>query len=54
LRWHAVMDFEDTVRMTAEWYRAFYKLPASIADTTDQQIADYMAIAKQQGLAWAQ
>jgi CDP-glucose 4,6-dehydratase len=54
LRWHAVMGFEDTVRMTAEWYRAFYQLPASIADTTDLQIADYTAIAKQQGLAWAQ
>lgn len=54
LRWHAVMGFEDTVRMTAEWYRAFYQQPASIADTTDQQLADYTAIAKQQGLAWAQ
>jgi len=54
LRWHAVMGFEDTVRMTAEWYRAFYQQPASIVDTTDLQIADYTAIAKQQGLAWAQ
>lgn len=54
LRWYAVMGFEDTVRMTAEWYRAFYQQPASIADTTDLQIADYTAIAKQQGLAWAQ
>lgn len=54
LRWHAVMGFEDTVRMTAEWYRAFYQLPASISVTTDQQIIDYTAIAKQQGLAWAQ
>jgi hypothetical protein len=48
------MGFEDTVRMTAEWYRAFYQLPASIAGTTYQQIADYMAIAKQRGVAWAQ
>lgn len=54
LRWHAVMGFEDTVRMTAEWYRAFYQQPASIADITNLQIADYTAIAKQQGLAWAQ
>ena len=53
LRWHAVMGFEDTVRMTAEWYRAFYQLPASIADTTYLQIADYTVIAKQRGLAWA-
>jgi CDP-glucose 4,6-dehydratase len=54
LRWHAVMGFEDTVRMTAEWYRAHYQKPAEIAVTTRSQIAAYTAIAKQQGLAWAQ
>ena len=53
LRWHAVMGFEDTVRMTAEWYRAYYQQPAQIAATTRSQIEAYMAIAKQQGLAWA-
>ena len=54
LQWHPVMGFEDTVRMTAEWYRGYYQQPAKIALTTDAQIADYTAIAKQQGLAWAQ
>lgn len=54
LQWHAAMGFEATVRMTAEWYRAFYQQAGSIADTTGRQIADYTAIAKQQGLAWAQ
>jgi CDP-glucose 4,6-dehydratase len=54
LQWHAVMGFEDTVRMTAEWYRAYYQQPAQIALTTDAQIADYTTIAKQHGLMWAQ
>lgn len=54
LRWHAVMGFEDTVRMTTEWYRAYYQQPARIGATTDAQIAAYTAIAKQHGLAWAQ
>lgn len=54
LRWHAVMDFEDTVRMTAEWYRAYYQQPAQIAATTQAQIEAYTAFAKQQGLAWAE
>jgi CDP-glucose 4,6-dehydratase len=53
LQWHAVMGFEDTVRMTAEWYRAYYQNPTQIAATTDDQIAAYTAIAKQHGLAWA-
>ena len=54
LHWHAVMGFEDTVRMTAEWYRAYYQQPADIALTTNNQIADYTAIAKLHGLEWAQ
>ncbi len=54
LQWHAVMGFEDTVRMTAEWYRAYYQKPAHIATTTKAQIAAYTEIAKQHGLAWAQ
>jgi hypothetical protein len=48
------MGFEDTVRMTAEWYRAYYQKPAQIALTTDAQIAAYTTIAKKHGLVWAQ
>ena len=54
LHWNAVMGFEDTVRMTAEWYRAYYEEPATITSTTDTQIASYTAIAKQHGMVWAQ
>lgn len=54
LHWHAVMGFEDTVRMTAEWYRAYYQQPTQIAATTDAQIKIYTVFAKQHGLAWAQ
>jgi CDP-glucose 4,6-dehydratase len=54
LQWHAVMDFEDTVRMTAEWYQAYYQKSTKIGMITIMQIAAYTAIAKQRGLAWAQ
>jgi CDP-glucose 4,6-dehydratase len=54
LHWHAVMGFEDTVRMTAEWYRAYYQQPMHIAATTDAQIIAYTKMAKQNGLEWAQ
>lgn len=53
LRWHAVMGFEETVRMTAEWYRAYYQDPAQTAATTNAQIAAYTARARERGLAWA-
>jgi CDP-glucose 4,6-dehydratase len=54
LRWRAVMGFEDTVRMTAEWYRAYYQQPEQIAAITHAQIEAYTAVAKQQGMAWAE
>lgn len=54
LHWHAVMGFEDTVRMTAEWYRAYYRQPGQIATITRSQIEAYTAIAKQQKLEWTE
>lgn len=54
LKWHAVMGFEDTVRMTAEWYCAYYEKPALISQITNAQIVAYTAMAKKSGLVWAQ
>lgn len=55
LRWHAVWDFETTVRETALWYRHYYSKPLkSIADFTRVQIGDYTEAARMQGLPWAQ
>ena len=54
LGWRAVMGFEDTVRMTAEWYSAFYERAEGVLLTTNSQIADYTALAKANGLDWAQ
>jgi CDP-glucose 4,6-dehydratase len=54
LSWHAVMGFEDTVRMTAEWYRDYYLDSNQIANTTKIQISAYTKRAKECGLDWAQ
>lgn len=54
LQWRAVLGFEDTVRMTAEWYRGYYQHPGQVAATTRAQIESYWAEARQQGLSWAQ
>lgn len=54
LRWHAVMGFEDTVRMTSEWYRTYYQDGKSIRTISEKQIAAYTDIAKKQNLPWAQ
>jgi CDP-glucose 4,6-dehydratase len=54
LQWHAVMDFEATVKMTAEWYRMYYQDSSTIRSVTEQQIMAYTAFAKKQKLKWAQ
>jgi len=55
LHWEAVMNFEQTISMTVEWYKAFYEnTDDSILDTTRQQIAQYIDFAKQKNLKWAQ
>ena len=41
LNWHAVLNFEETVALTADWYRSFYGDPSSIQDVTHKQINYY-------------
>lgn len=54
LRWHAVMDFQETIKMTAEWYQAFYENDSPIEEITKAQILTYTSLAQQRGLQWAQ
>ena len=54
LQWHAVLDFSETVRMTGEWYHAFYFKESSntISELTCKQIEAFTKIATQSNLAW--
>jgi CDP-glucose 4,6-dehydratase len=54
LRWHAAMDFKETVRFTSEWYRAYYSSSETIEKVTKDQIENYVTIAKNRELVWAQ
>ena len=54
LHWHAVWNFEETVRATAIWYRHYYQASHdSIVAFSRQQITDYIAKARTKGLPWA-
>ncbi|MDR3357763.1 MAG: CDP-glucose 4,6-dehydratase [Desulfovibrio sp.] len=58
LAWKATLQFDETIRYTAEWYRYFYKgeggkKTGNILDFTLGQIAAYENAAAQRGLAWA-
>ncbi|MDR2573074.1 MAG: CDP-glucose 4,6-dehydratase [Desulfovibrio sp.] len=58
LDWKAALQFDETIRYTAEWYRHFYrgeggKKTQNILDFTLGQIAAYENAAAQRDLAWA-
>jgi len=46
LKWQAVLGFEETVHLTADWYRAYYEEPESIAAVTEDQIKQYIRLSK--------
>ena len=55
LQWRAVLDFSETVRMTGEWYQAFYnEKQTSIIETTSKQIQEYTEKATRLNLTWTQ
>lgn len=53
LNWHAVLSFEETVKMTADWYMAFYGKKKDMYSFTVKQVRDYTALAGKRGEAWA-
>ncbi len=52
LNWHAALSFEETVKMTAQWYKTFYAGRKNMYRFTAQQIEDYTDLAQRRGLLW--
>jgi CDP-glucose 4,6-dehydratase len=50
LSWYSVMNFEQTVKMTSEWYRDYNK--DNCSEITLKQIKEYKNIAVKKGLMW--
>jgi len=54
LKWEPTLKFNETVRMTVEWYKTFYNRPdRSIYDFTLGQIQEYTRFAHQRHRDWA-
>jgi len=54
LQWLPTLQFEETVRMTVEWYKAYYQEQnASMYEFTIEQIDEYTELARQREMAWA-
>ncbi|MGY9074672.1 MAG: CDP-glucose 4,6-dehydratase [Acidimicrobiales bacterium] len=54
LGWTPVMDFDETMQITAEWFARFYNDgPTGIRDFTMGQLAQYTGLASKRGRVWA-
>ena len=53
LGWHAVMNFKETVQLTAEWYKTYYQNSEVIKTTTISQIETYTKLAQHHELSWS-
>ena len=58
LSWQPTLKFEETVKMTVEWYRHYYQNSqqddvGSVYDFTLSQIEIYSQLAKQRKMSWA-
>jgi CDP-glucose 4,6-dehydratase len=52
LNWSPTLQFDDTVRMTVEWYKSFYQGNGLMYDFTIGQINEYTKIAKERKMLW--
>lgn len=54
LKWHSALSFDKTVKMTADWYKHFYKNKnADMFPFSQKQIKEYVSCAQKEGLEWA-
>ncbi len=54
LEWHSALQFEETVKMTVEWYKEYYQNQTqSMHDFTISQIEAYTKAARSNNLSWA-
>tara|TARA_X000001036_G_C20674098_1_gene803527 strand:- start:1689 stop:2768 length:1080 start_codon:yes stop_codon:yes gene_type:complete len=49
LNWKPTLNYEQTVRMTSEWYSSFYNDPSNIINKTIEQINEFEKLASTKG-----
>lgn len=52
LLWASTLNFEETVEMTASWYKQWHQ-NSPVRDLTLKQIVSYQELARKRGLHWA-
>ena len=54
LKWNATLTFEETIKLTVNWYEDYFKNELNTQTITNRQIFEYEKIAKERNLNWAQ
>jgi CDP-glucose 4,6-dehydratase len=54
LKWHALLSFENTVRLTAQWYKEHYSGNKDMYQFSVNQIEYYIFEARQQRMPWVE
>ncbi|WP_129715949.1 CDP-glucose 4,6-dehydratase [Pedobacter sp. SYP-B3415] len=55
MHWNPTLSFKETAAFTSNWYKYYYQeQPGSMMDYTTAQISQYITIAKEKGISWAQ
>ncbi len=54
LKWQSVLDYKNTIKLTSEWYRSYYKNNKKMDTFTLKQILEYENLATQQSLVWTE
>jgi CDP-glucose 4,6-dehydratase len=52
LGWQSTLDYEQTIKFTAEWYFNYYNNSFNINEFTVNQINEYENFAKRQNISW--
>lgn len=52
LGWKANMNFQETVKLTVDWYKTYYDKKKDVFNMTCGQIDDYVRMAQERNLVW--
>ena len=52
LDWHSLLSFEDTVRLTGEWYKHYYSKADDLYDFSIGQVEYYISEGLRQSVSW--
>ncbi len=54
LEWNSVLNFDETVKFTTDWYTKYYQNKELVCNITDEQIKNFTDLARNRNLLWAQ